>query len=779
MRSKSTGSLSRRSARVGALALTLAFGAAQDLSFAQAGASPAPPASSPAAPSPAPAPSPTPAPAPARPPAAPAPSPAPPQTPAPAGTPSPQNFVPDLGVTVEPIAPTVDYGDNATTLKVRLTNSAAEERSFRVEVGKLALKGGEGVARVAIPENGGTDWAEVAVPGKGGAVSLLMKVEGLRYLGTYEGSVRVRTSAPSAAETVRAIQVTRLAAGFDLVFRSADIANNVFTMKPKSEDEKRFSFVVENPKSAPDARIDVTFSSQFSGKGKPFTLAIEPSGQFTLKPGATQTIQLVADATTDLPPSGDFAGRLSFKDASGATKDLELRLQPAFVPGTHWLAILGLVTIGAMLSAVVGTVVPNLTTRSSLRKRFSDMRETVSALPGREQYAKSALAKELHRIDGQVLDTRWYTPSASDKLVEHAKKATELEERIALLSDVAEKRQEVRTSVFIPSSARDRLSRELDGVATEIAKGSPASAKEKLAVAVKSMTASSDAALVRAALDATVQSLPAAAPANSNAFMANRLTQLRQAHGALPATPSTELLLDLDYQAQCARLYFLRYLNEVMAAHPGDAEFMAAEVDLVSALTRGKQELMDAVAIVESLQLGVTKAARDSALSNLQASAHVLVSPSSPNAGELVNFRLIFNDQALNESPLLEEVTIRWTFDQGASEAYGTRVGQYFRRTWATLFKGKTVNYTVGVGPSAKSQISGTLKLSRQSLFGEFMARAEVLSFLVTVAGAIALAVLSKVAEMRPLETVQDYINPFLWGFGLDRMKSLITSRTP
>ena len=747
MISHGVGSLYRRSSQVGALALTIALGTAQDLSFARAGPSPAPPASSPAAPSPSSAPSTLPA-------------------------------VADLQVTLDPVTLTVNYEDNATTLKVRLTNLSTDERSFQVEVGRLMLKGGEAVARVAMPDNGNADWAQVAVPGKG-TVSLSIKVEDIRYLGTYEGNVRVRTSAPSAAETVRAIQVTRLTAGFDLVFRSADIANNVFTMKPKSENEKRFSFVVENPKSAPDAQIQATFSSQFSGKGKPLTLAIEPAGQFTLKPGATQTIQLVADDATDLPPSGDFAGRLSFKDVSGATKDLDLRLQPAFVPWSHWSWILALVTLGAALSAIVGTVVPNLTSRSQLRKRFSDMRETVLALPGREQYAKSALAKELHRIDGQVLDTRWYTPSASDKLVEHAKKATDLEERIALLSDVAEKRQEVRTSVFIPSSARDRLSRELDGVVIEIAKGSPSSAKEKVVAAVKTMAASSDTALVRAALDATVQSLPAVAPGNSNALMANRLKQLRQDHGALPATPSTELLLDLDYQAQCAKLYFLRYLDEVMAAHPGNADFVAAEADLVSALTRGKQELMDAVAIVDSLQLGVTKAARDSALASLHASAKVSVSPSAPSAGELVNFKLMFNDQALNESPLLEQVNIRWTFDKGASEAYGTRVGQYFRRTWATLYAGKTVNYTVSVGAGAGCQISGTLKLSRQSLFGEFMARAEVLSFLVTVAGAVALAVLSKVAEMRPLETVQDYINPFLWGFGLDRMKSLITSRTP
>jgi hypothetical protein len=309
------------------------------------------------------------------------------------------------------------------------------------------------------------------------------------------------------------------------------------------------------------------------------------------------------------------------------------------------------------------------------------------------------------------------------------------------------------------------------GAAT--AKATAEIARAKLDEVAVDIAASRDASALRLAIDAGIATLPDTAPPDSSPVMVTRLLKLRAALGALGQTPANETLLDLDYQCQCAQLYFLRYLGEVVPNHAG-TDMSAAGADLVSLLSRGRSAYMEAVALVESLQLGVTRQAFEEALHDLASRATVAVSPLEPKGGEAVTFRLLFNEDALNKSPLLRRTEVRWTFDAGAPEAYGAKVGQYFRASTAS----RVVRYRVSVGSGTVSTLEGSLALAGTSLWSRLFAQAEAVSFLVTMTGAVALALLAKYAEARPLESIQDYINPFLWGFGLDRMKSLIGSRT-
>lgn len=678
--------------------------------------------------------------------------------------------VADLQVTVEPATAVVGYKENAGNVKVLLTNLASEDRKFRVDLGRLQLEGGDVVARAKLPNYGKADWAEVAVAGKG-TETLAVAVEGLTHLGTYDGLVRVRTVAPTATETVRSMQLVRLSSGFDLAFSGQDVTNGVITLKPKSEYDTKFSFLVENSKTSGETELTIAVASEFSGKKKAATLTVEPK-TLSLPPGAAATVQLTL---SDLPASGDFSGRLRFSDArSGAAKHLDVRLQPTFVPFRDWLYIFGLVAFGAGLSALVGAAIPNLISRNRLWRRVGDLRQALSALPAAEQHAKGALGHEVQRVDELVNEADWYTPSAAERLAEQEKKTTELEQRLALLSEVSEYRNEAQTSSEVPSSARVRLFRALDAVAADVAKASLEVAKVKVDEIAKNIAAARASTDLRVELDAVVANLPTAAPGNANSVMAARLQRLRAEHAALGAAASREELLELDYQAQCAQLYFKRYLGEVLLNNPGNQAFLDADADIVGVLTRGKAEFIQAVALIESLQSGVTAAAMNNALSNLQTNADVVVSPSQPKGAELVTFRLVFKEDALNKSPLLRGVQVRWTFSAGAPEGFGPRVGQHFR---TSRFK-QTVSYTVSVGPGPTQQLTGSLEIPRHRLLGGFVTQAEALSFLITLAGAVVLAVLSKSSEMRPLETVQDYINPFLWGFGLDRMKALVTAHT-
>jgi hypothetical protein len=58
-----------------------------------------------------------------------------------------------------------------------------------------------------------------------------------------------------------------------------------------------------------------------------------------------------------------------------------------------------------------------------------------------------------------------------------------------------------------------------------------------------------------------------------------------------------------------------------------------------------------------------------------------------------------------------------------------------------------------------------------------FPVQPEAVSFVVTLGGAVALALLTEFADAKPLESLKDFLNPFLIGFGSDRLKALVAAR--
>lgn len=686
--------------------------------------------------------------------------------------------VADLTVTLDPLMPFIGYNENEAQMRIRLLNQSNESRAFRIEVGRLNLKNGNGFAKGSFQTNGGADWTEVALPAND-SLSLAVVVKPLSYVGVYEGQIRVRPVGNLSTESTLTFQVTRQASAFAPSFKGAGIENNVFTMKPTSEERKTFIFSIENPSNSPEATVDMKLSAALSGdKGEAKIKSLSPDEPFLLLPGGTQTVAITFE---DLPSSGVYHGRLSFSDSTGATRDLELNLQPAFVPDFDWWIVGSLVLVGALLSAIVGAAIPNLTTRRKLRVRFNDIQEAIDGITSTEVFSKAALLKKLHRAAGQATEVVSFTPSASDALREFSKVADDLEERSRLIAAVADQRKDVHASNSVPASARPALHRVLDDAASTIVSAPLADAKQKLITALQHIAASQTAGAIRAALDDAMRVLPLAPTPGNDPAMSARLIRLRTDYASLQANASTAQLLELDFQAQCARIYFNRYLGEILGARPGNQEYIDAGAGLVEALSRGQSEFMAAVALADSLQRGVTKLDVKAVLDDLSANARVVISPDEPRFGELVNFQLAFNKSAIGLSPLLQEIPIRWTFDGVSSDADGPRIGQYFKAPFRNHFKKgagiQTVNYSVKVGNEPNQSISGSFNLTRRSAGGESGGKVEITSFAVTLLGSVALALLSKATDMRPLDTFQDYINPFLWGFGLDRMKSLINSR--
>ena len=732
----------------------------------------------------------------------------------PAKTPLPR--VENLTVAVEPAGAAVDYKDDKVELSLVLGNLASAERIFRVDLGALSIKG-SATARVRFHKDDDAEWLEVSVPA-GKAKRLPFRVEGMTHLGTYDGQVRVGTVPLSQTETVLPVQVVRNAPGFELTTSAPEMVDGVLTLKPKSELDNTFSFIVENAKTAGNANLRIEVTAQPGGTMVPIFGPQRPPARLTvtqpslvLLPGNSATVQLVL---SNPPPSGEHLARVTLTDTvKGTTKHLNVRLQPAFVPRRDWAVIIVLVALGAFLSILVGAAIPNLVARTQLWRRLDAMRTAINALPADEQLSKAVLMRQLKRVDAVVRDASWYTPTAAVRLEDEGKKAAELERRVELLAEVSGQRLLTQTSPGILSSARAGLFAALDSVAEAVTKASVDEAATSLALARTAIGTQLTATTVLAVLGSAIRDIEAAMkrPRHAdvgpyNQGMSDRFAKLQadntRVNAAVAASvmPSTDELLRLDYECECAKLYFLKYRGEVLDKHGTGSEINQAEAAVVKLLSLDSFALIEAAALIDSLQLGVTPNMLDAALASLDKSASVVVIPGRPKEGEVATFRLEFKDDLLNRTPLLRNILFRWEFDTGVPEAIGPKVGQFIpttlftqrfwerlaefgpaRKFYRWLYKRtpNQIGYRLVVGPvSLKRELEGSLQFSRQGIWERWSLRAEFLSFLVALVVAIAAALLSKYAETKPLESLQDYLNPFLLGFSFDRIKALIGARS-
>ena len=681
--------------------------------------------------------------------------------------------VPGLRVSIVPTTPVIGYGESEVQVRVRLSNLASEPRRMRLETERLMQKNGDAYATGTFSPSADEDWTEVTVA-PGDMLSVPLTIKGLTRVGPYEGRLRVRPITLSNAETIVPLQVVRRSSDLNLIFKGTEVSNNVLTMKPTSEKKKRFSFIIENPIAASQVALTAKVTAQLTGNEDGPTISITPNNPIVMLPGASKTVELTLHG---IPSSGEFRGRLTFTDASGAARDLELMLQPSFVPPLDWLIIFILVLGGAFLSAIVGTAIPNLTTRKKLGIRFVDIQAAIASVPASEAVSKTALLRKQFRAAGDALGVTSFMPSAFDSLQELTKGADELEERSKLISEVAVRRKEVVSSGTVPSSSRVALNKALDDAATAIVNAPLVDARQKLVATLQQIESSQNPKAIRIALDDSIQSLSTLQnppPPTADANMVALLSQLRLDRGALPTDASAHRLLELDYQAQCAVLYFRRYLGEIFPAYPGGH---SDAMEILEMLGRGQAEFMSTVALFDSLQRGVTRHDVKSAIDNLSTQATVEITPQSPKYGEPVNFRLVFNKSAIENSPLLKEYPLRWSFNRASPDQNGAWASAYFGKTSGLKNEEQTVKWSVKSGSGAEQQQAGELIIGKGSRAGESGGKIAVTSFLVTLLGSVAVAMLSKATDMRPFDTFQDYINPFLWGFGLDRMKSLINSR--
>jgi hypothetical protein len=683
---------------------------------------------------------------------------------------------------VEPVNPIASSAETKVSATLHLINQGSSAVKVRLEGHPLTLKGSAAVASFTFPDRGGTDAVnEVELPspprtGLPVTVDVSFTVVGMTSAGSYEGSIDVVALPAQAQRTRLLLTVTRQPSSFDPILRGTGVVNGVLTFKPLSATDSTFWLTVENPKGGSDIGVVVSApGGLLTGQGNPVSIMIEPNA-FRLVAGSAQPVALTLK---QVDASGALAGKLLVSDAnnSGAKKDLDVVVQPAFTACADIVKIILLVFAGTSLSLLVGTVVPIMINRQNAWRRLASLTGKIESAAERGSAAQLALRAQLHRIDFLAHDVWWFSTRAADTLADIGKETDEFERRVDMVAKANDLRVSSRESGTVPFSVVPGIERLLDEVVKKAIAGNLTDAQKTLDQVQKQIDDAGVAASLQKALAAQITALPASAamPQTADPGMLVKLDALKAQMPLLANPLELEALLQMDRDCFAAHLYFVRYLQGVMPQRATETAYIDIAKVLLLELKNGIPGLWRASDLVQSLELGVLpqdiKAACD-------AQAGIVVAiPTEPVIYELVEFHFDLSDPRLNESPLVKSLALQWTFDDGTSPAQGLRCIHFFKASgfgarWRKAAVIRNVQATLGDVPFRLP-----VRVQGVGLRGALIARAEVFSTLTVFGGAIALALITHQGDFRSLGTVQDYINPFLWGFGLDQMKGLVSKR--
>lgn len=688
----------------------------------------------------------------------------------------------NLAAAIDPSSPIAPFSDKTASATLVLINKGSANLKVRLEAYPLRLKGGTSVAALTFAKLGSKDAVHevslLAAPatGKVTEVDVLVAITGMEYSGTYEGSIDVVVDGPPSKRTRVPLAVTRQPYSFEPVLGGAAVVNGVLTAKPLSTRDSIFWFTVTNPRGNADIEVVVTAPKPLSGEGTSVPLQIFPEGSFQLPAGASRNVSLTLDAVN---ADGVLSGKVLVNDAkgSGGQKELQVVIQPAFMALCDIVKLILLVILGTLLSVIVGTGVPTLVSRQQLWRKLSSMTAIVDAAADRGSATQLALRSQLHRLEFLAHDIFWFSPRAVDTLADISKEADDFGTRVNIVARANELRTAARDSGTIPVSVVPGLERILDNVIKYSIAGNVADAQKALEQAQSIVNDAGLSESVRKSLADRISELPASGNFvdNSDSGMRKRLDLLKDDLQLLVNPVSNDTLIRMDQECFAAHLYFIRYLSGVMLSQSLQTPYKDFAEELLKHLRRGLSGVWQANDLIRNLELGVLPSDIDAAFSNK--AVDIIATPAAPRFFDMVGFLIEFSQPQINESPLVKSLDVKWDFGDGPSAATGLRCLHFFK---AESFKARWSKVPVTRNVCAKTgkhNITLRLDVSGVSIFTILALRSELVSTVTVLLGAVGLALITHQGDMHRLASIQDYINPFLWGFGLDQMKGLVGKR--
>jgi hypothetical protein len=601
------------------------------------------------------------------------------------------------------------------------------------------------------------------------------------------------------------------------------VANGEIRLEPASSQHRTFYFRVNNPPEGADRKFVLKLLPQPTGAAGQLQIRLDPE-EFSLASGQ---VQPVSATLAEAPAAGEYSGVLLISDPerSGVQQDFTMTIEGPMAPWLEtWYVVLPsiavLVFLGSALSMVLSVAFPVSLSKRQNRRRLRDLAENMSQnlTPGTPQQMK--LGVEVRRLQDMNDAIGFYSTGATDLVQEVRSLTDDLERKVTVAVGLDTCRGRLRSSTDVPPSQVWEASKKLNAAAWLLVRGDAEQA-EKLRAAAEQLLEWTDQttkqvweSLARNVRE-VVEKKDSIKDTYINYLVQDKLVKwLEKSETNLPQSE----LLNLDQECYAARLY-LRYKLDIAGRHEYAAR---SEARLLGELKSGDAGLLRADALLDELDYGVMPEEIKEALTVKR--CEITVHPPQPFPEQTTSFEFRFRDRRLNESPLAANLTYNWDFGDGRSPALGKNCVHSFakprKRVFAKLRKSRFVTpskngddqvvrmdgrdsadneqkphksvvatpakngdeYVVRVGvcdsEGNKYDFEKTVTVKSDCMRDRGMRNLELAAFSISFVVACVLAVSFNYTGSEQLTSLNDYVTPFLWGFGLDQVRDRATSFT-
>jgi hypothetical protein len=664
------------------------------------------------------------------------------------------------------------------------------------------------------------------------------KISGANAKGEFTRNMILRLTQPAQKDVTVPLTIIKQERPKDIATVNSNMKDGKIQFELASPGAGSIVFMLKNPDDGVFRTLklgNICFrSEQNTVEGD-----IEPES-ITLDQGQTEVVNLTFE---DNVPKGDYEGSLVIIDANNdkLTQKITVLLSSPhmsfsdiFNEGTGKIYLL--VFLGTLASLFLTVFVPISATKRDNRQNIDACDDRIKGLTDYEIKLRQKLLVDLARARTINENTKFFTPSAQDRL----KTVSEAIVRINAQLDKRDKVQSLRelAEKDLPYSKYEELWEILDGAGRciyttniEAAEKRRQEAEEKYNKYIQGDQVEIDNCIaevrekieklrnVTAAPDEQSLLLPFIEELkkellNNDSKVKSIAKETNEAQGESNAqkySRDLKYLKNLDLKCSKVVIYYNRFLKDVKEV---EKEERPGARDEIEDFFKSEEyhKLRKAVEYCDSFRIGITKKNIEK---EIQGKLFRIVSePSDPNVNKPVDFRIVFNEAKINESPLVDDFRYEWDFSDSTRKAAKFRVTHYFKRRGILILLRKWVRRNLivmvnglhrpvwlarsadklkiwkGFSPTVDVfRDDDNAKLSQQTTtvpvsepidkeYSSDITVTNVLSYAVTLVLSSFLAVTDTLSEDYAFKSMKDYLTPFLLGFTLNIFKDTLMNPT-
>jgi len=548
-------------------------------------------------------------------------------------------------------------------------------------------------------------------------------------------------------------------------------------------DRTEYDLTLVNTPNGIERKIDIP-SATLRWKGK--TITTIPINNIGLNEREA-SIKLNFNKTL-MPASGVYEGKLVVKDKErpDLTKTFRLNLKGNYKPVLEpSLAIIA----GAIISLLLSVFFPRKIRKKKMAQRLfhlnKDMENQMAGYgragsgPSTRFLAKS-MWRDLARLRHLFGEINILSPMVSERFTNVEGLIEDLTKRLNQVKEIDRLREVAWNRQSIPFSMRRKLAEELNAAEWNLVVEKTDNTKSHINTAWKMIEDETAIMAQRTSLAQQIaERLPPPAPGaatdlTDDPWIFPLIQELRR-YAHLAEVPE-ERLVELDRKYTIVT-NFLDSFEELQRSYPTNVS--QNKVKLVEYLKTGvndDSDLKKSLDKVRQLRMGV--AINHVVDAANQQKGQIILEPKNPTAGVLVRARFQFDDGRIDREPdLTFQLIYEWNFGDDTESTSGKDAVHFYdeKKEGATCNLTLTIRYGEP-NPQELCKMTKKIKVQKAPSPSLDLTLMQSSLFFGTVVVALLVGLNVQLDSITAYDSWQDYLAPFLWGFGLDQAKTGFSS---